>query len=206
MKKIPINKILSIIIILVALGTFTYILFRAFLYAPSDEVPLPLAVKDVLLGNTLSSSSSSFNPIKITIPKINVDAKVVEVGISKKGNMATPNNFTDVGWYKYGPMPGSIGSAVIAGHVNNGLALPAVFFNLKNLTKGDDIYLTSSENKSMHFVVIKKEVYDFNSKADAVFADDSGRLLKLITCSGTWLEQYRTHNQRLVVIASLVED
>ncbi|HEY4513095.1 MAG TPA: class F sortase [Candidatus Paceibacterota bacterium] len=201
MAKIPAKKFLSMVVIITSVTLFLYIIWRAMFYAPSDEVPLP----ETALAQTAGMAAGASSPAKLTIPKIKLDAKVLPVGITKKGNMATPGNFSDVGWYKYGKTPGEIGSAVIAGHVDNGLALPAVFFNLKNMTKGDDIYLTDQNNKTMHFVVTKTEVYDFDSNAEEVFTDESGRLLKLITCTGVWLKQYRTHDKRLVVSAELAE-
>src|SRR5579871_2731623 len=56
----------------------------------------------------------------LTIPSINVNAPIVPVGFTVDGNMATPDRLSDVGWYEYGTPIGDAGSAVIAGHVDNG--------------------------------------------------------------------------------------
>ncbi len=197
------KKTLIKIIVFIALCAIGWILFSALYYAPSDEIPLSASVAQSALAD---KSADSTYPVRLVIPKINLDTKVDEVGITRKGNMATPSNFFDVGWYKYGTVPGNTGSAIIAGHVDDGFALPAVFFYLKNLRKGDDIYLTTKDGSVLHFVVAKSDVYDFNADASGVFSDKSGKLLKLITCTGTWLEEFRTHNQRLVVTAELVEN
>ena len=142
-------------------------------------------------------------PAHLTIPSIDVSATIDQVGITQKGNMATSKNFNNVGWYKYGVMPGEIGSAVIAGHVNDGFALPGVFVNLKDLKNGDDIYVTTNNNTRLHFVMTSRKIYNYDAPTEEIFEDNSGKLLKLITCTGNWLTELGTHEQRIVVTAVL---
>ncbi|MBI3888700.1 class F sortase [Candidatus Nomurabacteria bacterium] len=181
-----------------ALLIFTVTLVGAVYYNP-DGIPLPKG------SSSTTKRSASLYPVHISIPKIKVDTSVVQVGVTQKGNMATPSDFSEVGWYKYGTIPGQKGSAILAGHVDNGLAFPAVFSNLKNLKNGDSIYVTTKKNKRLRFVVTGAKVYDFNASAKAIFNDKSGTLLKLITCSGNWVSEYKTHDKRLVVTAQLVK-
>ena len=49
-------------------------------------------------------------PAQIAISKINVNAKIGYIGLTTAGALDTPNNVTDVGWYKSGPLPGNPGS------------------------------------------------------------------------------------------------
>ncbi|MBI2630962.1 class F sortase [Candidatus Nomurabacteria bacterium] len=207
------KKYLVTAIIILAFLVFAIILSNAIFYAPSDEIPLPLASVSVT-GKIPETSSSSIKtaekisegyPAVLSIPAIKVRAKVEQVGITSKGNMATPRIFRNVGWYKYGAIPGDLGSAVIAGHVDNGLGLGAVFSRLSELKQGDDIYITTDENKTLHFIIAGSEVYDFNAKAPEIFRGKDGKILRLITCTGTWLKEYRTRDKRLVVSAVLVE-
>ncbi len=107
-----------------------------------------------------------------------------------------------MGWYKYGTKPGDKGSAVIAGHVDNGLALPGVFKNLGDLKKGDDVYIhTTDDNSPIHFLVTETAVYDYNAKVSSVFNENKAPILRLITCTGTFVRKYGTHDKRLVVTA-----
>jgi sortase (surface protein transpeptidase) len=95
---------------------------------------------------TTSSATHPRNtvvPSRLIIPAIKVDAAIQNVGLGKSGNMAVPSNYTDVGWYRYGPTPGQVGSAVIDGHVDNGFGLEAVFKNVSALEPGDDIYVAT---------------------------------------------------------------
>lgn len=194
------KKIFIKLIILIACLIFVLILYRTFYYIPSGEIALPESV-----STTTTIVSEVAYPAQLSIPKINVNTKIQQVGITAKGNMATPNNFIDVGWYKYGTIPGDIGSAVIAGHVNNELGLSAVFGDLKNLKNGDDIYITTEKNTKLHFIITKIDVYDYDSIIEEVFNESDKKSLKLITCTGNWIDKIKTHNKRLVVSAILVE-
>lgn len=183
-----------------AVIVFCVTLYRALFYAPTDEIAVP--PPDIAINNINKLDPASY-PVRLLIPKLNIDANVQNVGVTKAGNMATPNNFTDVGWYKYGPLPGEMGSSVLAGHVNNGLALPGVFADLEKIGVGDDVYVTTQGGTKLHFVVSKIETFDYNAKDTNVFTENDGKLLKLITCTGTWVSQIKTHNKRLVVTTVL---
>jgi sortase A len=207
MKKKSINiSIATGVAILLFVGGV--MLTNALFYSPSEEVGSP--EKDENLSKIVPKNvaeavenikDNPLYPKRLSIPAIKVNAEINLVGITKKGNMATPTNFKDVGWYKYGPIPGEKGSALIAGHVNNGLSWPAVFGNLEDLKIGDDIYVERESGETIHFVVRSMGVYDFDGSTDEVFASSDEELLKLITCSGTWIPEYRTHDKRLVVTA-----
>jgi LPXTG-site transpeptidase (sortase) family protein len=214
------KQIISLILIIISVGAFSFVFFRSFYYFPSDEVDAPDSAIDKTTnpkiielnqpdGNPGTASAAAEKPkefyMRLTIPSINVDAKITTLGLNAKGNMAAPKNFFDVGLYKYGTFPGDVGSAVIAGHVNNGLALPAVFANLKNLKPGDDVYVDTKKDTRLHFVVTGSKVYAYDSNPSVVFNDKSGKILNLITCSGTFIKELRTHDKRLVVTARLVE-
>lgn len=166
--------------------------------SPQRDVTVP--AHNAVAAATIAGNT----PVLLSIPAIDVTANVQQVGLTASGKMAVPNNFRDVGWYRYGTVPGHTGSAVIAGHVNNGLAFPAVFSKLDQLTPGDDIYLTTKNGKKLHFVVVSSQAYSKDAATADIFSDDSGKLLKLITCTGTWLPSLKTHDQRLVVTAVLV--
>ena len=71
----------------------------------------------VQLIQNISSSGKQINfgiPIRLTIPKIKVDATIKSLGLTSNGNMDTAKGPYDVGWFNLGPRPGEIGSAVIA--------------------------------------------------------------------------------------------
>ena len=176
---------------------FAHTLVRALFYTSGEQ--------EARISASVSTSTDYSIPTRLLIPKIHVDAKVLEMGLTTKGNMEAPHNFTDVGWYKYGPKPGEMGSAVIDGHVDNGLSLPAVFIDLKKLTSGDDIYVTEGD-KTLHFVVQNVERYYYKSApTDIIFNRTDLRRLNLITCDGDWVTLDKTADHRVVVYAVLKE-
>lgn len=178
-----------------AIGVFLVVLGNAVFFSAKDDISVP--------EKNVAEAAIKNYPVRLTIPAIDVDAKIQQVGVTASGKMAVPTNYTDVGWYKKGAVPGQRGSAVIAGHVDDGLALPGVFKKLSDLKPGDDIYVTTSEGDKLHFVMKSSKAYDKDADTDAIFNDKSGKFLKLITCTGTWLPLQKTHDQRLVVTAVL---
>lgn len=157
------------------------------------------------IENSVSYSTPISAPERLLIPVIGVDAKVQEVGLTKTNAMANPSNFTDVGWYKYGTIPGKKGSAVIGGHVDNAIALPGVFKHLENVKVDDEITIIDKTGNQIHFVISKIDVYNYDeAPAEEIFHDDSSAsILRLITCGGMWLPDKKTYDKRIVVTATL---
>ncbi|MBA3926842.1 class F sortase [Listeria rustica] len=145
-------------------------------------------------------------PVRIKIPAIQVDAPVIQVGKTTNGQMEVPNNTVETGWYNPGYKPGSLGNAVIAGHVDSKKGA-AVFFYLKELQAGDEILLADKSGRKLTFAVQSKKSY-LAEKApiNQIFGSSTNRLLNLITCTGTFDYERRTHIDRLVVTAKLVND
>jgi hypothetical protein len=59
-------------------------------------------------------------PRRLVIPRLGVKMPIAAVAIDADGAMALPPRLTQIGWYAYGPRPGSSqGSAVLGGHVDS---------------------------------------------------------------------------------------
>ena len=171
-------------------------LVQALWYVPDSELPVPLAAPYML--------ATSSPPMRLRIPSLNLDANVQNVGISKSGAMSVPNNYTDVGWYRYGTVPGSLGSAVIDGHVDNGFAMPGVFKHLGDIKKGADVYIVTKDGSNIHYVVTDIRIYPYKDAPTNMIFDrrDTARL-NLITCEGYWVAKDMTYAKRLVVFTEL---
>lgn len=160
-----------------------------------------------LLNEPASAESKAIMaiaPVRLSIPSLNVDAAVQSVGISKRGSMAVPTNYADVGWYRYRKIPGHEGSAVMAGHLDNGFGLPGVFRDLKNIRIGADVYVTDANGAKSHFKVVRMATLDSSTTAtDSVFGASKTPMLNLITCEGEWNPVTKTYSNRLVVFTEL---
>lgn len=153
----------------------------------------------------ISTSSVAF-PVRLFIPKINVNAVVEYVGLTPDGNMDVPKERSHVAWFNLGPAPGEYGNAVMDGHygINNRQA--SVFDDLHKLRKGDVISVENDKGMTVSFVVRESRRYDPNADASSVFASSDGKShLNLITCEGDWDTSTRQYSQRLVVFADKQE-
>lgn len=142
-------------------------------------------------------------PVKIFIPKINVNTKIERVGVTRQGEMEVPSNAQDVGWFELGSRPGQVGSAVIAGHFDGKDGGEGVFNNLNELKSGDTISVTDEDGKINIFVVRESREY-LPGFATEVFEQAEGKHLNLITCDGVWIGKEKSYSKRLVVFADLM--
>ena len=200
------KKILIAVIITCGFVIGGYITLRSVYYAPNDEIVISPTLEKAITQRKeiLEEKSEAFVPAftkRLTIPSLKIDAKIQDVGITRKGNISTPNNFFDVGLYKYGVFPGDMGSAIIDGHVDNGFGFKAVFGNLSDIQIGADIYVETKEGVDVHFIVTGTAIYDYTDSAEKILSEKDNSYLKLITCTGKWIPEYRTHDKRLVVTA-----
>ncbi len=160
-----------------------------------------------------SLAPEPWQPAHLAIPAIKVDADVMNVGRTAQGLMDAPVSqavkspyWTHVFWYAPGSAPGQAGNAVIAGHVDRVGGDPAVFWSLKDLRAGNDVYITTNQGQKLHFVVDRTVSYPATAASDevlnAVFGPSTAHHLNLITCSGVWTGH--GYDQRLVVFTTQV--
>lgn len=147
---------------------------------------------------------TGIQPNSLKIPAIDVEAQIQQLGVTKSGEMAVPNNIEDVSWFAPGYKPGQNGRAVIAGHVD-GVDGPAVFWDLSKLELGDEL-VVENKDKTLTFRVHTMESVPLDlADVSAVFGYTATPELVLITCSGTYDFDRGTREERLIVYASLVE-
>ncbi len=175
---------------------FVETLVHALWWAPDSEIAVP--------AHTALAATATNPPVRLLIPSLTIDAAVQQVGVAISGNLAVPNNYTDVAWYRGGPAPGQIGSAVMDGHTDNGFALPGVFKYLGEIKKGDSIYVVAHDGSKIAFVVMDIQIYPYQSApTNLIFKRNDRARLNLITCDGAWIAGQKTYNERLVVFAEL---
>ncbi len=153
-------------------------------------------IKSIVLLEQINSGL----PVRLTIPKINVDTAFEYVGITAGGAMDVPKSPAEVAWFKLGIRPGEKGSAVIAGHFGwkNGIA--AAFDDLNKLQKGDRVYIEDEKGVKTSFVVRESRSYDAKADASDVFDSGDGKAhLNLITCEGVWNKTKKSYSDRLIV-------
>jgi sortase A len=191
-RKYVIKHALSAILLLSLLGLVTISLldYRINKTVETYREPVPpIATRKIIQHYGL--------PVRLSIPKLNIDAVVISVGITAAGNLDTPKNNDEVGWYKDGSSPGNEGSSVLNGHV--GVGSRAVFEHLSQLIVGDLVVVVDDTGKAVSFRVREIKNYDKNEQPSEVFSSINGAHLNLITCTGAWQQDQRTYSKRLVV-------
>ncbi len=143
--------------------------------------------------------------IWLRIPSIGVNASMQSVGLTPKGNMGIPTNYTDVAWFTGSAKPGTAGTSIVVGHRDTHIFGPGVFRSLGQLAAGDDVYVTI-DGKEAHFRVVGKRTYkeDTDRIEEITRGDGHTARLNLITCEGTWNQSVRRYDERLVVFTELV--
>jgi hypothetical protein len=83
-------------------------------------------------------------PVQILIPLLDVHRAVEKVGADRFGVMDLPTNSWNAGWFKWGPVPGAPGDAVIEGHAGYP-GHPMLFGRLDTLRPGDRIIVVLAD-------------------------------------------------------------
>ena len=194
--------------------------------SPSISTTATLVSPPVLTAKKMSLVAPPVAvPVIVQIPSIHVSSHLLSVGMTAAHAMAAPEGganspyWADTFWYRGGSLPGAVGTATIAGHIDNRYGSYAVFGHLSQLVRGDFIYLHFTRTGlTERFVVTASHAYTLaQTKTKAVLdliygtgppagkpatrSADGLAHLSLISCTGTWDYALGTHNERLVVSA-----
>lgn len=143
-------------------------------------------------------------PVAIRIPAIGVEASVTELGLNADNTVEVPTDFQQAGWYKLGPSPGELGSAVILGHVDSYRG-PAVFFRLRRLQPGDEVEVSLADGQVARFAVTAVATYPKDQfPTDAVYGSRDDAALQLVTCGGEFDTHARSYLSNVVVYTTFV--
>ena len=156
-------------------------------------------------------------PLELWIPTLNINAPVLGVGLTSENVMDAPKGpvgdpvWHKAFWYRGSGIPGDIGTATIAGHVDDPLGQPEIFAHLQDLHPGDLIIIHFKDATSyIRFIVNQIKVYSIQEASDpAVLTQiygagpvtgtgpqpslDGLSHLTLITCSGNFVNGHYDH-------------
>ena len=144
------------------------------------------------------------NPAVIRIPRLEVEASIIPLGLQDDGSIEVPEDPDQAGWWLGGPEPGETGPAVILGHVDSQEEGPAVFFYLQYLDPGDQIHIDRVDGSTITYVVEATERHNKDEfPTDAVYGPTDQPTLRLVTCGGDFDFGVRTYEDNVIVFASL---
>jgi Sortase domain len=149
-----------------------------------------------------AAASGAAPPVRLDIPAIGVATRLVRLGVEPDGAMQVPGDFATAGWFAGGPVPGELGPAVIAGHVDSRTG-PAVFSRLRELRPGDQIRVVRADRLVVRFTVESLASYPkAGFPTAAVFGPAPAAALRLITCAGDFDRSSGHYLDNLVVFAA----
>lgn len=140
-------------------------------------------------------------PVRLRIPAIDVDSKLMDLGLKKNGTLETPPGAFPAGWFTGAPTPGELGPAIIVGHVR--YQTPGVFARLTELRPDDQILVKREDGSTAKFRVTRLAHFEksaFPTKKVYGNIDHAG--LRLITCGGLDADT-NVFEENVVVFADL---
>jgi LPXTG-site transpeptidase (sortase) family protein len=169
----------------------------------SREIPVLTPVLPETIDEATNDPvvATGFSPSHISIPSVGIDASIEDVGIID-GVMQTPVDVWSVGWYQQLAQPGGAGNAVFAAHRDYWGVGPTIFYNLDQVSIGDQIYVAGPNGEQVAYTVT--DLYSIDASADfsSVISQSGGETITLITCTGTF--DGAEYLERLVVSGVLI--
>lgn len=150
-------------------------------------------------------------PRYLTVEKLKIsNARILPMGVNAKGELDTPRNIFDVGWYEASGKPGQGGTMIIDGH-NGGPHVHGVFKDLPKLVEGDIIQVERGDGVIYKYKVVENVAIELNESDEymskAARSPEAGKeSVTLISCTGEWSQQQGTYLSRQFTRAVLVED
>ncbi|QWZ07830.1 class F sortase [Nocardioides panacis] len=144
-------------------------------------------------------------PVRLLVPTLHVSTRLLRLGVHRDGTVEVPapEDADRAGWFRLGPPPGQVGSAVILGHVDS-LSGPAVFYELRLLVPGDRVDVRLADRAVARFRVDRVRTYpNADFPARRVYGSHGYAGLNLVTCGGAY-DRETGYQANVVVYTRLV--
>lgn len=145
-------------------------------------------------------------PRVLTIDSINVRARILQMGVTANSVIQAPINIFDSGWYTGSAKPGTPGISFIDAHAS-GATREGLFAYLDTLKAGDLITVERGDGSVLKYAVRKletKKLSDINMARVLSPQDGITEGLTLMTCTGKWMADEKTYDQRAIVYAERI--
>lgn len=143
-------------------------------------------------------------PTALRIPAIGVATGVVRLGLDASGALQPPDGPDIAGWFAAGPVPGDLGPALLAGHIDSRSG-PAVFFRIGRLHAGDEVQVDRSDGRTVVFRVVEVATFPKDRfPTDQVYGPTPLAELRLVTCGGPFDRAAHRYLDNVIVHAVAV--
>lgn len=145
-------------------------------------------------------------PRVLSIDKLKVKARVLPMGVTSTSAIQAPVNIFDSGWYTGSAKPGTAGVSFIDAHAS-GATREGLFAYLDKLKPGDEIKIERGDGEILKYAVRKLETQKLaDIKMTQVLSPQDGikEGLTIMTCTGKWMADKETYDQRVIVYAERI--
>lgn len=182
---------------------------------PASTNPSPAAIAPDPTSSTPSTPASAgapltlpdSAPVSLSVPAIGVSSPLSTLGRNPDGTVEVPSlddPDAGAGWFRDSPEPGSLGPAIVLGHVDSRRFGPGVFYDLKDLRAGDTIEITRADGSVAVFTVdAVEDVPKAEFPTQRVYGNLDHAGLRLITCGGVFDSDAGSYEDNVIAFASL---
>ncbi|WP_033294846.1 class F sortase [Amycolatopsis jejuensis] len=154
---------------------------------------------------TSAAAQQVADPVSIDVSSIAAHSSLVPLGLNDDKTVQVPpvDQPLQAGWYKFGPLPGQIGPAVILGHID-GNHQKGIFWRLHEVKTGDQVVIGRKDGSKATFTVTKvDQIAKKTFPTEAVYGNTSDPQIRLITCGGTYDPEKKSYLDNIIVYGSL---
>jgi sortase (surface protein transpeptidase) len=160
-------------------------LFRAEPTAPVVLPPTtaPTQTAQPTARPATQKDGQSGEPTRMVIDAVDIDQKIVSVGLDKNRVPIVPNH--DVGWYNLSAQPGQGDNIVFWGHVlrfRQTPKIPAPFARLKEVKPGAKVVIYD-QGGNTHTYVVKEQIWALPNEVEYILPKDK-EMITLVSCIG----------------------
>jgi hypothetical protein len=170
--------------------------------------PAPPPSRATAAARVVGPVMPASNPVSLAIPAISVQSSLLSVGLTTQGTLEVPApgpDYNKAAWYRLSPTPGSLGPAVLLGHVDSKADGPSVFYKLGSLRAKDQVLVTRADGRVAVFAVDEVKRYHKTAfPTQVVYGNTDHAALRLITCGGPFDRDTGSYMDNIVVMASLL--
>lgn len=203
-------------LLLVSCGWYAY---RYYTTGQQPPIPIVLATPNTNVDEAeitphekQQHTVEPMQPRYLSIPSLDITkARVMQVGVASTGELDTPPNIHDVGWYNESATPGSSAGALLLDGHNGGPTKGGVFERLGDLGDGDLITIERGDGEVFTYEVVENKTLsleDLNSggmKRMSESASEAEEGLNLISRTGNWIPAQNTFDQRVTIRAVAIQ-
>ncbi|GAA0485292.1 class F sortase [Paractinoplanes deccanensis] len=170
---------------------------------PPTPSVVPPAASPAPADSFVSSSSypSVALPVRLRIPALRVDSRLIDLGLRPDGSIEVPGDASVPGWYDGGPRPGQPGPAVILGHVDSKRG-PGVFVDLYRVRPGTLAEVDRADGSTARFRITEvSRVAKTRFPTDLVYGPSLDPTLRLVTCGGSFDHSSGSYRDNVIAFA-----